>query len=115
MLEGNIMWKSFILWLHHLFNPHCQECILENEARVHQCNKCECLERELSIAHQRIDQLIEFLHPQETTTTSDTTNTPQPIRSRFVPWSVKRQQLEHPKPAIPTVEDLEEELGINNG
>lgn len=91
---------------------------IEKDAESKRCKGCEVLEKELNIAHQRIDQLMELLHPADDKKEIDKEDF-QPInRSRFVPWNVRRQQLENRNKrekdlaTDQSVEKLEKELGI---
>ena len=115
-------------WLHHLLEPHCEICHarfeedrldnIEKEAERARCKSCECMEKELSIANQRIDQLIGLLHPANALQSNEREEL-QPIRGRYVPWAVKQQMLQRESKMRASVKvdiaDLEKELGVDNG
>lgn len=115
-------------WLHKLFHPHCEHCLLEEQESKH-CRTCEVLEMEL--AHLRganQDLLLRLLNPIKQTEPEvlDTRNL-KPImpQGRELPWRVKQQMLEREdrdraqkeklagRPDI--VEKLESELGVVPG
>lgn len=94
---------------------------IERDTESLRCKTCEMLEKELALAHDRERRLIDLLHPTEMRVQE---NSEEPIsvkRSHFVPWHVKRQQLEtrarrdKDLATDKTTEELEKELGINNG
>lgn len=94
---------------------------IEKETERARCKTCEMLEKELSIAHQRIEKLLGILNPTEHKTENNEDVELEPLNARFVPWHVKRQQLEKRARAVQnlvtpkTAEQLEKELGIENG
>lgn len=109
-----------IKFLHHLFNPHCAECLLElHEARV--CASCETLKMEierLRIENVRLlDRILEKPKEEMRTDLSDL----KPIMPKTIPWNTRKQMLESQdrdtaqrlkeNQAISTA-DLEKELGI---
>lgn len=110
------MWN----WLHHLFNPHCQECLIEKESS---CKSCEILKQELALSHAREQKYIDALLVQEDKELVPQ-ELPKPIISAYKPWRVKQAELENEekKRAVDLmnrrtkeIEKLEEELGVENG
>lgn len=107
-----------MLWLHRLFNPHCEHCREEREeSRV--CSSCETLKSQLeSVNHEKnklLDRLLE--KPVLEATTQPEREITKPIN---IPWNVRRQMLEREdrerarliqNAPIPT-EALERELDI---
>ena len=82
-------------WLFHsLFNPHCQQCRAEIEADLI-CNDCEYLKQQISLLQQERDKLLSQILDKPAESIEQSEN-PQPLNtSRFIPFSVKRQELEH--------------------
>jgi hypothetical protein len=56
---------SFQHWLHHLFNPHCEQCALVAQEKLEleltraECKSCEMLRSELDRLNRRYDALLE--------------------------------------------------------
>lgn len=94
------MLKKLTHALHHLFNPHCEQCesllIAERELqREHDlelrvCQSCETLKTQIEFQNQLIAALT---RPPETETTTVANNF-QPIMPKHKPWSVRRAELE---------------------
>lgn len=76
-------------WLHHLFNPHCEECREDNS-----CRSCEVLQRELENERREKQQLIKKLLFPEANITQEVDTEIRPIVPKHVPWGVRRQQYE---------------------
>lgn len=82
-------------WFHHLFNPHCRECIDEaSENKI--CESCETLKMQLAIANAEkrtmLDALLEKNKPAEAAPMK-TVNLEE-VKSRQMTWNVRRQMLE---------------------
>lgn len=86
------MWRKFLNWLHHIFNPHCEECAAE---RV--CPSCEVLRRQLEIQNENNRQLtlaiVDLNKPIAPSESEKSTKAPEPIRS-VMPWRVRKQMLQ---------------------
>lgn len=111
---------AFVKWLHHLFNPHCPDCIPV-------CESCNTLKMELARANIEKERLLQAILdlqkppvvnvPISEPPKIDTKNTP-------LPWRVRQQLLETEdrerarliQEVMPnvTVGQLEKELGIND-
>lgn len=82
-------------WIHKLFNPHCSHCKNDGEDNKI-CNNCEYLKCEIAklqkLNNRLLNQILETPIQPEINQLSET---PQPLNtSRFIPFSVKRQELE---------------------
>lgn len=115
--------NRFTRWFHHLFDPHCHDCqIQEEEQRV--CQSCETLKMQLSIANiekkQLLDSILSFTKPaiQEVTHVK-----PEDVKSKIMTWNVRKQMLEQEdrrtaallkdKEKIQKqIDELEKEVGI---
>jgi hypothetical protein len=80
---------SFKHWLHHLLNPHCDECLREKE-----CPNCDLLKQLLADERRNNQRIIEFFVPEKNEDVSeklkiDLTNY-KPTKS----WRVLREELE---------------------
>ncbi len=121
--------NKFVKFFHEIMNPHCEHCE-HDRLEAHHCKTCEVLSVELSIANNRIGNLLEKIGKTEETTAPVDNTTRQVIQTRHVPWGVKRQMLEAesrtklanmakpdepPKTVTESVQNLEKELGIPNG
>jgi hypothetical protein len=129
-------------FFHEFMNPHCTHCANERIQELEQkeldreinlvCNSCESLKMQLSIANNRVDNLIEKL-TNTTRIEEAPVNSTEPAKilqtRQHVPWAVKRQQLElqskeravqlknlaKPDSEInESIEKLEDKLGIEN-
>lgn len=95
--------------------------LIEREQEQAHCRTCEMLEKELLIAHQRIEKLLGMLQPMGPKAENNEEVELESIGARFVPWHVKRQQMEQRArrernlATSKTTEELEKELGIKNG
>jgi hypothetical protein len=80
-----------IKWLHHLLNPHCQECRLERE-----CASCETLRILLEQERHEKSQLLKMIIELNKPPTDAPMNTEElgPIRPKLMPWRVRQQYLE---------------------
>lgn len=83
-------------WLHHLLNPHCEQCIsIADEAKV--CKSCETLKIQLSIANvekkQLLDSVLSFTKP-----TIEQQSSPvdyyEKLKPKMMTWNVRKQMLE---------------------
>jgi|SRR6185295_4826251 len=83
-----------IKWLHHLFNPHCDECRLEKQENKI-CSSCETLKLELEAERynnrQLLDSVLKHLNPEPVVA-------PVVEEKQYVPravsWRVKKEMLE---------------------
>lgn len=113
-------------WLHHLLNPHCQECKeAAEENKV--CQSCETLKMQLSITNHEKEQMLQTIlslsRPQ-----AEAPPTPvdyEKVKPRMTTWNVRRQMLEaedrraaqilaeqKKKSVAEQIADLEKEVGI---
>lgn len=82
-------------WIHKLFNPHCPHCRDEAEqSRV--CDNCEYLKIQIAKLQQENERLLNnLLDDSPKVQTIEQSETPINLNtSRFIPFSVKRQELE---------------------
>ena len=80
---------------HKLFNPHCIHCHDElTESKI--CDNCEYLKQQLSILQQERNLLLgQILDKPEPIQHNELVEQPINLNtSRFVPFAVKRQELE---------------------
>lgn len=84
--------NRIVKFFHELRHPHCVDCIsMEESNKI--CNSCETLKAQLEIANYEKKLLLNLIKPTEETSIEPIKE--EPIRtSRFIPWNVKRQQLE---------------------
>jgi|SRR5882672_9047718 len=84
-------------WLHHILEPHCQQCREERQEERQEdsvCASCETLRLQLEIANYEKRQLLEsILRPQQSVP-SAIQGTPQALQPKSIPWSVRKQMLE---------------------
>jgi hypothetical protein len=85
-----------VRWLHHLFQPHCRECLDE----LHEKNRCEVCEELRSILNnerhekkQLLDAIIAYVDSKNLKPELEPT-TIEPVLPRIIPWRVKQQILE---------------------
>jgi hypothetical protein len=84
--------NKFIRFIHHIFQPHCQECHDElQDARV--CASCETLKHQLEIANYEKREILNKLIKEPEQSITNPTNYNE-MRPRTVPWNVRRQELE---------------------
>lgn len=75
-------------WLHHLLNPHCEDCRLE-----HECKSCDILREQLIELRADNKKLLnELLKGDEKVEIK--LEPPKLIKSKYVPFNVRRQALE---------------------
>lgn len=82
-------------WLHHLLNPHCDQCQYEEEARK-VCQSCETLKIQLAIANREKEQLLNSIlesNKKPEAPASPPVN-PEILKSTRMTWNVRRQMLE---------------------
>lgn len=130
---------SLLRFIHHLLDPHCPDCRAEarekrEEARETEVSLAvETLQRQLEIANHEKEQLLDRLlkEPEKETPRELPASYVPP---RTIPWNMRRQMLEsedrrkaqlmrsgaaqpdRPAPVVQTrVEDLEKELGVDDG
>jgi len=112
-------------WLHHLLNPHCEQCRDETkDNRV--CPTCEVYKYQLEQANIQIDKLVGKITEKPAPPIINQ-QPPQLTRPRAMPWAVRRQMLEAEdrkkaesirnaaKPdasAVVDVSDLEKEMDL---
>lgn len=84
---------NLVGWIHHLFNPHCEECLQE---RV--CSSCEVLKEQLAAVNREKQQMLDaILSRDKVDITGGETKvvSPESInQGKYVPWHVRRQMLE---------------------
>lgn len=82
---------TFFNWLHHLFNPHCPFCEIKAT-----CESCETLRQQLARVSNENEKLlntiIELTKPVQITQEKEEKT--EELKSKFVPWSTKRMELE---------------------
>lgn len=83
-------------WLHHLFNPHCDQCKEESqENKV--CESCETLKMQLSIANaekqQMLNSILSFTAPRQENQSSPPVDY-EKLKPKMMTWNVRRQMLE---------------------
>ncbi|MEM3038635.1 MAG: hypothetical protein QXE45_04490 [Thermoplasmata archaeon] len=92
---------SMIRFFHRLLNPHCPECAV--------CVTCEALKAQVaSLLHEKERLLDALLEKQKPDIVSPVHA--EPIKPRFIPWSVRRQLLEEREKKRMETEKLEEEV-----
>lgn len=88
-------------WLHHLFNPHCESCFLEEqrllefESRKDSCRTCEVLEMtnaELRADNQRLLEIV--LKGEERIEYKQEPQQFNPIKTMPTLWKHRRASLE---------------------
>jgi len=92
------MLQGFIKFFHHLANPHCAECKLEEQTRFErasmekECRNCDTLRQMLEAERFEKSKLLEKITYKEP---------PQPVIQNFVPaepkvnpFRIRKQQLE---------------------
>lgn len=102
-------------WLHHLFNPHCPDCI-----RV--CDSCETLRSLLNIEKNEKQKLLDIIIERNTPKEHEVPPEVklEDITQRHIPWRVRQQALEAEDRAKARIlkqrtEELEQEIGIGTG
>lgn len=84
-------------WLHHLFSPHCAECILVN-AELDRCKSCETLQLALDQAnrekHDLLNALMQLSQPRTEPDSKPYVPLETDTKSKFVPWRVRQAELE---------------------
>lgn len=85
---------KLVTWLHHIFNPHCDACAME-QLELNHCKSCSILQQQLERANYEKDLLLRnLLHKPEVPVQMNTDDL-VPVRpSKHVPWVVKRRELE---------------------
>lgn len=84
---------NFIHWFHHLFNPHCLECLDEQqESKV--CKTCEVLRIQLEAANAEKKRLLDSILKDNVKPPETSSQEPQIIRGRHTSFAVHRQMLE---------------------
>lgn len=111
-----------IKWLHHLFNPHCPDCLVEQH-----CKNCDTLRDLLEIEKfEKRELLRSILADKDALPEQKYDGTPQEVRPKTVSWRIRREMLEQEdrvkaqviqrqKMDAQSVGELEKELGVNNG
>lgn len=76
-------------------NPHCSHCRDEFERDLI-CNNCEYLKMQIAVLQRERDKLLDqLLIPTAEPESIESMDSPQPLNtSRFIPFAVKRQELE---------------------
>jgi uncharacterized Zn finger protein (UPF0148 family) len=113
-----------IHWLHHLFNPHCPDCmVVAVENKV--CNSCETLKVQLAIANDEKRQLLNTILSSVTPTREPVTALNyEKLAPKATTWNVRRQMLEaedrerakilsqQKKTVGEQIDELEKEVGL---
>lgn len=85
-----------IKWIHRLLEPHCPECKEEAQDKSI-CQSCETLKHQLEIANyekrQMLDTILRMGSPQPQSVPVRI-EVPESIKSRTIPWVVRKQMLE---------------------
>lgn len=83
-----------IKWLHHLFNPHCPDCRIEQIEKSH-CVSCDTLKMEIEQLRHHNDRLLEMIidKPKPIEATLDIQEL-KPLQPRHIPLSVRRERFE---------------------
>jgi len=76
-------------FLHHLFNPHCEDCRLERE-----CKNCEVLRSLLEAEKFEKKQLLNAILERDKLAVAEMPSEIKPIMPKQVPWAIRRQMLE---------------------
>lgn len=85
-------------WLHHLLNPHCNECHLDKtEEKV--CQSCETLKIQLTIANREKDQMLQSILSLTKPADIEVRSTPTQaeldrVKPKMMTWNVRKQMLE---------------------
>lgn len=86
------MWIQFRNWLHHLFEPHCPDCV-EQRLRDKECGNCEVLRYLLEREKAEKLKLIEFITYREVPVERELGEVTKSI-SRARPWRMIQAELE---------------------
>lgn len=119
---------SVIKFFHHLFNPHCKDC-LDNE----RCESCDTLRDQLVIERANNERLLRaLLEPKDIEREVVDTKEYKPVHN-LPTWDQTRRRLEAESrakaeqiraaerdaraaaPADKEIEQLEKKLGVENG
>lgn len=80
-------------FFHDFFHPHCSSCELDKEEKNF-CKGCEAHKLHIDQLIKQNNELLKLIKSTEPIETIQVKEE-EPIRtSRFVPWNVKRQELE---------------------
>jgi hypothetical protein len=84
-----------LLWLHKLFNPHCEHCQEKEEMLAH-CETCEVLKMELASVKQERARLLDKLLNKdiEVPVKEEEEAEFKPLNRVHLPWKAKQQLLE---------------------
>jgi len=82
-----------ISFLHKLFSPHCEHCLLEQQDKLH-CNTCEVLQHELELLRLERDRLLSKLLDPPVIQEAKSSESFKPIQTGRMPWAVRKQMLE---------------------
>lgn len=111
-------------WLHHLFNPHCPDCKLDEESK-RVCPNCDVLRSLLEQERARNQFLVQHLLERDSPNRSIPAQIEEvkPI-ARHLSWPAKREQLEREareeaerrrqELLKKQTKDLEKDLGIGD-
>lgn len=84
-------------WIHHLLEPHCPVCVMENESK-RICQSCETLKSQLEIVNFDkkilLERIIELTRPVVPTIEAREPIDRDEIRPRTIPWEVRKNMLE---------------------
>lgn len=98
-------------WIHHLFNPHCNLCIMERE-----CKSCNVLQQVIDQLRADNRYLLEqFSKNNEPKEMVISENVPQaPIGAGIITWNQKRRELEARSKLLNAQREADEKLAKEN-
>lgn len=86
------MWETIKHWFHHLFNPHCEQCAVEQK-----CESCETLRHQIDVMNEQNRQLtlalVEVSKPHIPVESAGV-NPVEVKLPRRTSWKVKQAELE---------------------
>lgn len=83
-----------IKWLHHLFNPHCPDCLSEKMEQSY-CNSCDVMKMEVERLRQENTRLLNIIiEPKVESRPEIDLNDLKPLQPRYIPLSVRRERFE---------------------
>jgi len=113
---------TLLHYIHHLFNPHCQECRDEQtENKV--CQSCETLKMQLSIANIEKQRLLDaLLDKPKVNIEPEKVLDHELLKPKLKLWNVQRQLLEAEdrkkaeilRKKTEDIAKLEKELGVSD-
>ena len=83
---------TFRHWIHHLFQPHCEQCKNDSEERE-VCKSCEILKQQLEIANFEKSQLLNMITSKPAPEERAEINYDK-VKPKMITWRVRQQMLE---------------------